>query len=62
MTTKEKMSDDEKRQPPFGFPFGGPEGVREMMKMWCQPGMKVCDCCPMANVVKEEASRRTSTE
>lgn len=62
MTTEDKKGDEEKRQSPFGFPFGGPEGVWEMMRMWCQPGKKFCDCCPRANVVKDEASPRKSTE
>jgi len=62
MTTEEKNGNEEKRQPPFGFPFGDPEAVREMMRMWCQPGRKFCDCCPMAKGVKDKASPGTSTE
>ena len=46
---------DEKTKP-FGFPFACPEGAREMMRIWCRPGMKFSDCCPMGNVVMDKAN------
>lgn len=62
MSTDGKNSNEEKRQPVFGFPFGDPSGFREMMEMWCQPGANFCGCCPMAKPVKKETSGGTSKE
>ncbi len=45
---------DEKTKP-FGVPFACLAEAREMMRILCRPGMKFCDCCPMANVMKAEA-------
>ncbi|MCX5873347.1 MAG: hypothetical protein NTY51_08960 [Deltaproteobacteria bacterium] len=54
MTTEEKMSNEEKREPEFGFPFGGPQGMKEMMRTWCPPGTRCCNCCSKAKTTKDE--------
>jgi hypothetical protein len=56
MTTEDKTRGEGKKEEGFREPFGRPWPMREMMRMWCRPGMKVCDCCQMEDVVKEEAS------
>ncbi len=62
MMTGEKENNKEKREPQFGFPFGCAEGMVEMMRIWCQSGVWVCDCCPGGSVVKDESRQRTGTE
>ncbi len=62
MTTDDKTGRKGKKVEGFRVPFGRPRAMREMMRIWCRPGMKFCDCCQMEDVVKEEASRKTSSE
>lgn len=57
MTNSEKTSNEEKGQPLFGFPFGNPQGMEEMMRTWCPSGTGFCNCCPMTKVTKNEDSK-----
>lgn len=56
MTTEEQTTGEGKQEAGFGFPFGGPQGMKEMMRMWCPSGTKYCNCCPMAKMTKKEES------
>ena len=46
----------DERTKPFGVPFACLAEAREMMRILCRPGIKFCDCCPMANVMKDESN------
>lgn len=57
MATEDKTNDEGKKDAGFGFPFGGPQGMKEMMKKWCSSGTEFCNCCPIAKMTSDEESK-----
>jgi hypothetical protein len=57
MTIEEKMNNEEKRQTMFGFPFGCPQGMKEMMRTWCPPEKGFCNCCQIWETTKDEKGK-----
>jgi hypothetical protein len=57
MTTEEKTNGEDKKEAGFGFPFGGPQGMKEMMSRWCPSGTGFCNCCSTTKLTKNEESK-----
>ncbi len=57
MTTEEKIKNEAKEKECFGFPFGDPQRMKEMMGMWCPSGTKFCNGCPTTKMTKDENSK-----
>ena len=62
MTTESKSKSERKKEACFGFPFGDPRAMKEMMKLWCHPGMDFCKCCCVGEAEKGSSERKNSTE
>ncbi len=62
MTTEPKTKSEREKESCFGFAFGGPRAMKEMMKMWSQPGMEFCKCCRIGDAKKASSERKKSAE
>lgn len=56
MPKEDRTNSERKKESGFGFPFGGPQGMKEMMRTWCESGKGFCNCCPMSKMTKDEES------
>ncbi len=54
MTTEEKRNENGQSDKHFGFPFGCPEAMKEVMRTWCSFGPEMCNCRAASQTTKEE--------
>ncbi len=62
MTTEKKTNSEDKREKCFGFPFGGSQAMREMMRTCCPSETKVVDCCSMMQIMMSKKTGKACEE
>lgn len=62
MSTEEKTNHEANQGKGFNFPFGDPEALRKLMRMFCDPESTMCNCCPMANMMKNDRSKKDNQQ